>query len=428
MLTNRGWPVPLAPIAPLVTGALIAVATLAACDRDGPSPPDPSQRGAAPAVPVASVARALGLDASELETPVDPPPAPGDLRAEIDAFTSVEACVEQRARLDPLLGDALEAIGYDTFVRDACRVLDAARAKDPARCGAIDASSLRQRCESTVASVAGTPDACPWAVASRPELGRDAFCLAVASRDPRLCAASESSAGRTTCEAIVRRDATGCGRLPGKAEAARCRRDVERWKGVVTPADGAGGASTTAALPAAEGTLRVSGGSDGDGGRSDDASLLADLARGVVVLDQRDGARFGVGSPLLAGGGGGSFVATSPHALASFYAEVFAGDGGKRTSVERVALSLPGRAPLATPLAHSTLTAKVDRLDRTRGGAVSLTLEGDLGDSTGTVHVVVKATTFVRDVVSGRALYGAGGAAAGGGSLRRGFGDAGVMR
>ena len=143
------------------------------CDREPPRPdraPEP--------VPVASVAKALGVDAGELEPAVDPPAAAGDLQAEIQGFTSVDACVEQRAHLDPLLGDALEAIGYDTFVRDACRVLDAAKAGDAARCDAIDASSLRRQCVGTVAASKGDADLCPWNIPSRPEGGRDTWCLA----------------------------------------------------------------------------------------------------------------------------------------------------------------------------------------------------------------------------------------------------------
>lgn len=381
---------------------------LAACDREEPPRPE---RGVQPA-PVSSVAKALGIDAGEVEPAVDPPAAAGDLQAEIQGFTTLDACVEQRAHIDPLLGDALEAIGYDTFVRDACRVLDAAKAKDARRCDAIDASSLRRQCAGTVAAVVGNADACPWSIPSRPEDGRDAWCLAVAARDPRLCAAEETSTSRATCEATVRHDPAPCGRLPVKADQARCRRDVERWH-AVTPAPDA----SQAALPAPEGTLHVEG---GDAGPVADASLAASLARGVVLREQLDGVRLELGSVSLPGP---DFIAASPHTLATFAAELFVSTDGKRVSIDRVELSMPGHSPLATPLARSTLVAKIDKLERARGGAVSLSLEGDLGDSTGTFHVRVQASTFVRDVVSARAIYGGKlGPAAGG------FGDAGSMR
>ncbi len=388
--------------------AFSCVVVLSGCDRDEPVRPE---RGAPPA-PVESVARALGIDAGEVEPAVDPPAAAGDLQAEIQAYTTLDACVEQRAHIDPLLGDALEAIGYDTFVRDACRVLDAAKARDARRCEGIDASSLRHQCEATVAAVVGNADACPWSIPSRPEAGRDAWCLAVAARDPRLCAAEETSASRATCEATVRHDPAPCTKLPVKADQARCRRDVERWRSVTPPPD-----ASLAALAAPTGTLHVEG---TDAGAPGDTDLAATLARGVVLLDQLDGERFELGSTSAAGPG---FIAASPHTLATFAAELFASADGKRVRVDRVELSLPGHSPLATPLARSTLAAKIDKLEHARGGAVSLSLEGDLGDSTGTFHVRVQATTFVRDVVSARAIYG-GKLGPGGG----GFGDAGFMR
>ncbi len=388
--------------------AFSCLVVLSGCDRDEPARPE---RGAPPA-PVASVAQALGIDAGEVEPAVDPPAAAGDLQAEIQAYTTLDACVEQRAHLDPLLGDALEAIGYDTFVRDACRVLDAAKARDARRCEGIDASSLRHQCEGTVAAVVGDADACPWSIPSRPEAGRDAWCLAVAARDPRLCAAEETSASRATCEATVRHDPAPCTKLPVKADQARCRRDVERWRSV-TPAPDA----SLSALAAPTGTLHVE---EADAGAVGDTDLAATLARGVVLLDQLDGERFELGSTSASGPG---FIAASPHTLATFAAELFASSDGKRVRVDRVELSLPDHSPLATPLARSTLAAKVDKLEHTRGGAVNLSLEGDLGDSTGTFHVRVQATTFVRDVVSARAIYG--------GKLgpgMRGFGDAGSLR
>lgn len=353
-----------------------------------------------------SIAKALGVDAGELVAPVDPVPAAGDLQAEIAGFTTVDACVAARAHLDPLLGDALEAIGYDTFVRDACRVLDAAHAKDARKCEDIDASSLRRQCTSVVAAIAGDADGCPWMVPSRPEAGREPWCLAMAARDPRLCAGAETASDRVTCEATVRHDATPCATLPLDSARARCRRDADRWHAATPGPDG-----SLAALPAVTGALSL----DASDAGSTDATFLADLGRGLVLLDQRDGVRFTLGIP---GGPGGSFIAASPHTSARISVELFASPDGKRVAVERAEISLPGKPMLATPLARSTLVARIDHLDKTRGGSVTLTLDGDLSDSTGAAHVHATATTFVRDVVSAKALYGAG--------IR--FGDAGVMR
>jgi hypothetical protein len=298
-------------------------------------------------------------------------------------------------------------------------VLDAAKAGDPARCDAIDASSLRRQCVATVAASKGDADLCPWNIPSRPEDGRDTWCLAMAARDPRLCAAQETSAARATCDATVRHDPAGCAKLPVKADQARCTRDVERWRNVTPAPDAA-----LAAIPAAEGTLHLD---TSDAGAPIDANLGPILARGVVLVEQRDGVRFDLGSASLTGS---SFIAASPHTQATLAAQLFASADGKRVAVERVELSVPGHSPLSTPLAHSTITATVDRLEHRRGAAARVTLEGDLGDSTGMFHVRLKATTFVRDVVTARALYGAKTGSGGGGPglVLPGFGDAGPMR
>lgn len=357
---------------------------------------------------MASVEKALGVDAGELELHVDPPAAAGDLASEIGAFTTVDACVEQRAHLDPLLGDALEAIGYDTFVRDACRVLDAAKARDTKRCDAIDASALRRQCTTTVAAVVGDADLCPWMIASRPALGRDPSCLALASRDPRLCAAEETSAARATCEAIAGHDGAPCTKLPLKADQARCKRDADRWRSVTPPPD-AGGAA-----PPVEATLHVE--SADDAGAPVDANLGPDFERGLVVVTERGGERVSVG-PLSDTGVG--FVAPSPHVQASLALELTVSPDGKRVEIERAELLVPGHAPVATPLARSTLVAKLTKLEPVRGGAASLTVDGTLGDSSGNWRVHLQATTFVRDVVDAKAIYA---------SPLHAFGDAGLMR
>ncbi len=154
-----------------------------------------------------------------------------------------------------------------------------------------------------------------------------------------------------------------------------------------------------------------------DAGAPIDANLAPDLARGLVVLTERGGERFSIG-PLSDSGLG--FVAPSPHVQATLALELFASADGKRVDVNRAELLVPGRAPVATPLARSTLVAKVTKLEPSRGGAASLTVEGTLGDSSGTWRVRLQATSFVRDVVDAKAIYGA--------ALPRAFGDAGTMR
>src|ERR1051326_3404484 len=102
-----------------LAGALLMVA---ACNDSKGPPPMPAGSAAPPSPSsVAELAVDGGLEVA------DPPPPAGDLKQELDHFVNVETCVQEKAKLDPLVGDALRAIGYDTFLRDACRLLEAAK-------------------------------------------------------------------------------------------------------------------------------------------------------------------------------------------------------------------------------------------------------------------------------------------------------------
>jgi len=350
-------------------------------------------------MPIASVARALGIDAGELEPTADPPAPAGDLKADLDTFTTIDTCVQQRAAVDPVLGDALESIGYDTFVRDACRVLDAAKAHEAKRCDAIDASGLRARCQATVAQVAGSADACPWEIASKPARGREPACVAVAERDARLCAAVIDRADRATCDAVASGKADACAKLPRRVDQARCARDADRWRTSIPAPTG----ESPAALAVPAGKLHVEG---GDGGAPVDADIAQDVARGVVLVEQIDGAHFVLG-PLDDAGPG--FIAPSPHVAATVAVELFVPSGlvagkDRPVRIDRAQLLVPGQSPLATPAARSSLVAKVDKVDRKRGAEVHVVIDGALGDA----RVHAEATTFVRDLVKASAIYDVG--------------------
>lgn len=371
---------------------LLAAASLLACDddRDRPRPPIPPAS-------VASIASAIGADASSLQAPVDPPPPAGDLRGELDHFTTVDACVAERAAIDPLIGDALEAIGYETFVVDACRVLDAAKAKDAKRCAAIDASPLRARCETLVAIASADADACPWLAPSRPHLGRDATCLAVATRDARLCAVARSE--RAACDALVTNDEKRCDQLTREPARARCRRDVKRFAPLIAsvPSEGGGAGvqpSATIELAPLEGTPAPP---------ATTIDARDDFARGVVLLEQLDGVRFDVGDLRELQSSTG-FFAPTPLERTHFGATLFVLRGTTTTRVESTELGIPGTATLLTPAVRSSLKTTITKLDRARGGEVKLTLEGEVGTAPRGYHVKATVVTFVRDVVKPSAM------------------------
>jgi hypothetical protein len=120
---------------------------------------------------------------------------------------------------DPVIGDAIDALGYDTLTRDACRILQALKAKDAAPCKRILASALRARCESSVATLTGDLTLCP----ALGKLGaRDPVCVARASRDERLCAAAAADE-RATCRALILGRASECAGNQG------CIRQLERY-------------------------------------------------------------------------------------------------------------------------------------------------------------------------------------------------------
>ena len=412
-------------------GTLVAIALLATAGAgcDSPSslsgrpgswanlPPGPASGPAPGDAP--ALAKLLGLDAGEFET-LDPPAPPGDLKADIDRFTTVEACTLERARLDPLLGDALEAIGYDTFLRDACRVIEAAKANDAKRCSAIDASSLEARCRATVAEVAGTPDACPWETASRPARGREPRCLAVASRDARLCDAVADPLDRATCEATLEPGDRSCAKLSGRAAQARCSRDADRWHGVLASdredqRGGPDGRDRPHDALVVSGKLHVERASPPPGSLRDppdpavaiDVDLAPDLARGITLLQQRDGTRLVLG-PLTESGL--DFIAPSPHVRASLALELFAVPGphgaGRIARIERAELVVPGRPAVSTPGAQSTLTAKIDKLDVARASPVAIVVDGDISAAGSSWRVHAEIATFVRDVVRAADVYG----------------------
>ena len=247
-----------------------------ACD-DKKNGPDVPPRSSVPAPPLSALA---GIDAGALGDPADPPAPAGDLKEELDRFVNVDTCVTERAKLDPLVGDALGAIGYETFLRDACRLLEAAKDKKRETCDRIDSSALRSRCQTWVAIIAQTPDACPMQFEALVTRGRNASCVAIAAKDPRLCVGEGRTVQRATCDAMVARDPAKCDQLlPG--QRALCQREVARWRSVLaSPLDGLD------KLPTVRAKLAVRGTSGTPDPVTSESDLAADFSRGVVVVTQ----------------------------------------------------------------------------------------------------------------------------------------------
>ena len=346
----------------------------------------------------------LGLDAGALSETTDPPAPPGDLKAELERFVSVDTCVKERANIDPLVGDALRAIGYDTFLRDACRLLEAAKDHSKEKCDRIDSSALRSRCQSWVAMVAQTPDTCPLQFEGIPTRGRNVMCLAVAGKDPRLCTGEPRTSIRATCEAMSMQDAARCDVLLPN-DMPSCRRELARWRTLLAPP-----LSGLAKLAAARGKLIVKGEAGTPDPPTTEADLASEFARGGVVVTSRDRARVEVG---MIGESETSRIAPSPNRRARLGIAVLFEPGSTpkdppKPVLERIELEVPGEATLVTPSARCDCRITTARVDRTRGGELALALQGTLSAGNRTYKIDVDLATFVRDVVAevpgGRAL------------------------
>jgi len=322
-----------------------------------------------------------------LAEPTDVPPPSGDLRAEIDAFTDLDACARTRKLADPLLGDAIESMGYDTLILDACRMLEALKAKDPKPCNPIALSALRARCQISVAVLASKPALCPVTAPPGRSAARDPTCLARASRDERLCAAAQAT-DRPTCVALTLADP---GRCMGDAV---CVRQVARWSGLI---------EKPGEHRPFEAQARVDlHGIDGTPEPSAASFDLTDVARQGAVVSRLGAGRtkltVGTGSALAAGLRDG---ASQPRLLLEIV--VSSTDLGK---AERplgpgqitIDLSLPkvGRRPLTT-VADAKLGAL--EIGPEVGKPVKLALAATLLDAPNKYAAKIEIETFVRDII-----------------------------
>lgn len=356
-------------------------AVFPACDKDEPTTSSPPSTSA--------IAAKLGMDASDLAAPlVDPPRPAGDLGADLERFTTVEACMQEHGRLDPVVGDALDHVGYDTLVRDACTVLAAAKEKDAKRCGGIDSSALRTRCRSVVAMRIGDPEACPLRFEGKAELGRDGTCVAAAARTPVLCA-GEDARLRPFCDALVERDPKRCAALTLDEDRVRCTRESERMASLLE-----GGTPLLTQPLDGKGTLEL----HGEGGTPDPAEMKLDLGfdvgSGVVLVTTHKESRLRIGSTDASL----TVRATGPNTRTRF--GVLLGVLGDQIEVRELSLAVPGAASMSCPGVKCDVKVKSKtKVEAKRGAPVTLELDGTVGTAPNAFRLHAQIATFVRDVV-----------------------------
>ena len=359
---------------------------LAACESKGKDRPIPVPMPMAPT----AIAEKLRLDAGMLELPTDPVGPAGDLQGEAARFTTIDACVAEHAKLDPLVGDAIRAIGYDTFLRDTCRGLEAIKLKDLKRCDSVEVSSLRAHCQNTYAMALGLPDACAFQNSLAKDRGRVPSCVAVASRSLALCASTETYVERASCEALLTQESFRCKSLPA-IDKARCEHDIERMRGFLSgqKVDKAAAKNVSATLE-----LEATHGSEAVATAKSDFSK--DIQRGVVVV--REGAELLVsfGAKLHSDG---TFLVPSRASQARLSLVIAAATSGTTARVKHLEVDVPGRALVSLEGDHCDCTIKNLSLAETRGGEVRLELDANVGSPPNAfkLHAVIR--TFLRDIV-----------------------------
>jgi hypothetical protein len=333
----------------------------------------------------------LGKDAS-LDLPSDPPIQGGDLVDLLAKFTTVEACVREHASMDPLVADGLRSLGYDTFLLDACRSLEALAREQPAQCSNIEASSLRRACEATLASTVGLPEACPMDVGGS-ERGRDPACLGLATRSVTLCYAAETFSERLTCEATLVGKPELCAPLPA-IDKARCERSVARMHNLLRsyqnkkPTQPVGSAAT--------GTIRIEGAPGTEFTQLSttlETRLGGELVRGAVRIHARDDRLFfgKVLDPDMS-------VPSASTAEKPRIAFELLLDRDKPPELKSLELEVPGRVRLAHPGIRCACTVQATVAD-VRGGEVKVTISGSMGAAPNAFKFSATIATFLRDVV-----------------------------
>lgn len=363
-----------------------AVLSALACDS---KPKDRLVPVPTPMAPTA-IAEKLKLDAGMLELPTDPVGPAGDLQGEAARFTTIDACVAEHAKLDALVGDAIRAIGYDTFLRDTCRGLEAIKQKDIKRCDSIEVSSLRVHCQNTYAMALGDPDACAFQNTLSKDRGRSPACVAVASRTLSLCASTETYVERASCEGLVLQESFRCKSLPSM-DRLRCEHDIERMRGFLATekVDKTAPKVSSAILD-----LEAIHGSEAVSPAKSDFSK--DLQRGVVLVSDGGQVVLTVGARLHSDG---TFLVPSRATQARLSVTLTSGKEGAGAKVSHLEVDVPGRAMVSLEGDHCDCVLKNVSIPGSRGGDVRFELDGNVGSTPNAfkIHAVVK--TFARDIV-----------------------------
>ena len=239
----------------------------------------------------------------------------------------------------------------------------------------------------------GDADACPLRFEGKAELGRDATCVAAATRTPALCA-GEDARLRPACDALVLRDAKRCAVLTLDEDRVRCTRESERMASLLE-----GGTPLVTLALEGKGSLEI----HGEGGTADPAEgkldLRFDVGSGVVLVTTHKESRVLIGSTDASL----SVRATGPNTRTRF--GVLLGVVGDHVEVRELSLAVPGATSTNCPAAKCDVKVKsTGKLEPRRGAPVTLELDGTVGSPPNVFRIHAAVTTFVRDVVDENTL------------------------
>lgn len=379
--------------------ACLALLLVACADPPEPRPPARAPEPA-PAAPT--------LEDPTLEDDAPPtaswPSDVEDLRASVDAFTTVEACLAGlRADTPTAVAEAVADLAYDGFFDDVCASLAAVKAGDAEACDAVGPSTAQAGCRRRLALLHGRPEACPE---DRVVGGREPVCVAWASRDPSLCRAAAVDEAR--CRAVLSGDEGRCARLRG-GDRGRCEAALGRY------ASALGDERRRSEAAEAEPTFTLEVEEDGQ----EPVRLERDVLDRGVVLEPR-ACRWTV---RLARPMGELPVPLSPGAFTpTFFLELSVPPGEERpvrlplnASDAVLSLALPRHGGL-TSVSGAEGALTLERFETRRGGAIEGALTGTLRRGEATLRVTGRVSTFVRDLdpMPARCTESAAGEASGG--------------
>ncbi|PIE19529.1 MAG: hypothetical protein CSA65_02040 [Proteobacteria bacterium] len=151
---------------------------------------------------------------------------PMTLAQAVASFSTFERCLTQiERRLPPDLG--ADMLKYDNLPNGLCRTREALKQKDITACDRVLSYSLKKGCKTMYGVYHAQPDLCPKGYPKR--RGRDAYCVALASRDISLCRAAKKEAEEVRCQAIMKGAPNTCAQLRRLTDRAKCKAEVRRW-------------------------------------------------------------------------------------------------------------------------------------------------------------------------------------------------------